>query len=212
MQLADVHRALKFALLTLALTCLGVAVPVLTQGSLTGNRVVQDSGYLHKSVVTYAFGAGKWTYLVDNASQPLSSSEVPEWLQSTPMPTQMTLLSCGFPIRWIDGAMVFQPGQRPTLQGGVEIEMPWKKWLLVPLHIRYGDLALCLAVNAMTVFCVDSGIRALRFYSRLKRGLCTKCGYAVKSISICPECGQSQRAKQRVPDNLVSEHKSSDSR
>ena len=72
----------------------------------------------------------------------------------------------------------------------------------VPYRVRWGPLAVDAVVYGVAVWLMVSGILAWRGRRRAIAGRCRACGYQLKDLTRCPECGKpvnSRRTNEGVP-------------
>jgi dTMP kinase len=75
----------------------------------------------------------------------------------------------------------------------------------LPTHILWPRFLLNLAIYTSAIWaalCIPSAIRRIRRYLRHRRGDCLHCGYDLRDLRTCPECGLNAAPARDAPPQL----------
>lgn len=114
---------------------------------------------------------------------------------SDPQVRPLQTVSCGFPLRFATCIRWSTPAGSPMdIAGGIQITPPWRTSTgayIVPLQPQWSLLITNIIIHTAAWFMLLSIPCVLRRRRRLRRGLCTSCGYELVGARgpQCPECG-----------------------
>lgn len=131
------------------------------------------------------------------------SGPVPVYTSPTPV-WHIQVYSVGWPVRCIEGAIIMRRDAAWEFPGLVEVPrgFPGQDRLqrsarapqLLPVRVRVfeaaGNTVFFGIAAGLAWFGVRSGLRAIRW----RTGRCTRCGYDVRGLGGCPECGPEKAA------------------
>jgi len=118
----------------------------------------------------------------------------------------------GFAWQWDQAIVRFPPGGNDVIGATIirrPHDIPFGSSITVNEASRRLVIPVWLPMLAVTGMAVVGCRALLRVRNRRRRGLCTKCGYDLRSSPVqCPECGQraEQGAKRRTQHRRRDEH------
>lgn len=178
--------------------CVAIAYPGIGGGDLIGFELInQSAATLHARDIQQ--GLNEYTLSAGNVTV---RPKLPAWMGSREfaLTDERTMfITQGVPFRCLRGTSRGKPTANPPHRLGVVQTIqsnPWPRGVLALSPIWPGFLANT-AIYASAWFILFAVVRhpAHRRQSRIRQGLCLRCGYDVKAQPACPECGLGMPAR-----------------
>jgi hypothetical protein len=141
----------------------------------------------------------------------------PSWAGLSAIPhlgtnTAMRTSAVGLPLRCCIAVVEILPGDRPVVRLGRDPSRdpwPWARnsslvaidQIVAPTHVLWAPLFLnltCWTLTSAVLLSTPLFVRRFHATIRRRRGHCISCGYDVRGLPRCPECG-SQAQLPRTP-------------